>query len=613
MTGFSLTRGQGLLLIALLWLAGIAAVFGLAVTRPDPVVVTHWGSGHVARPTLLPAMAEQFNQAGHKVASGRPITVRFAGYGSQEQADDLVSRLSRGVPLDAKRPDPTVVTPSAGHWLVYANHEAGRAVVDLDQTQSIAIAWTGIVTQREMAECLGWPGKEIGYADILALRADPRGWAAYPCARAEWGQRPLVAYTDPTTSSTGRSVLLTLYAIAAGKPPEQLTVADVNSAAVVDYVKQLQGVVDHYEIGTLPLNTKIYLGPRYGHFFFLPEDNLVGLYQGKESIQIGLETRREPIARSMVMIYPKEGSTAHYYPAGIVQAPWVTPEQIEAAGQWIAFLREDAQQRGFMAEGFRPATGLALADPIGPRFGLDPAKPAVTVNPDRIDPAALAAILRAWDDVKKPGMVTFVVDVSGSMSGDKLAQARDGLIRALDSMAKSNQVGLLTFDDVIRTRIPVAPLAENRFVMATAAREMRAGGNTALYDAIKAGIEMTDIAPGEGNAIRGIVVLTDGLSNSGRTGLRDLIHLMSRHEVPIREFSGRDGVEEGGGRVAKSDIIGSGLALKTRHRIQIFFIGIGKDADMEVGRILAEATGAAFQGATEKDLATVLAEFGKYF
>ena len=67
--------------------------------------------------------------------------------------------------------------------------------------------------------------------------------------------------------------------------------------------------------------------------------------------------------------------------------------------------------------------------------------------------------------------------------------------------------------------------------------------------------------------------------------------------------------------------------MPTRHPVQIFFIGIGTDADMEIGRILAEATGAESEkgvelqgGATvqrvrrvrDVDIARVLEEF-KYF
>ena len=45
---------------------------------------------------------------------------------------------------------------------------------------------------------------------------------------------------------------------------------------------------------------------------------------------------------------------------------------------------------------------------------------------------------------------------------------------------------------------------------------MRAAGGPALYDAIKTGINMTDAAPGEENAIRKVAVLTDCQANRGQ-------------------------------------------------------------------------------------------------
>jgi hypothetical protein len=47
--------------------------------------------------------------------------------------------------------------------------------------------------------------------------------------------------------------------------------------------------------------------------------------------------------------------------------------------------------------------------------------------------------------------------------------------------------------------------------------------------------------------------------------------------------------------------------------VQIFFIGIGDDASLEIGRVLAGATGAEFQGVAADDLASVLEAFSKYF
>ena len=165
----------------------------------------------------------------------------------------------------------------------------------------------------------------------------------------EWGRQPLLAFTNPATSTSGRNVLVSLYSIAAGKSPDQLTVADIERPEVVEFVKEFQGLVDHYMPGTIPLNTKIAQGTRYGHFFLMPEDNLVSMYQGNEKA-IAVDGTEQPVAPvdDLVMIYPKEGSVRNSNPAGIVDARWVTVEEREAARDWIDFLREDEQQQTFM-------------------------------------------------------------------------------------------------------------------------------------------------------------------------------------------------------------------------------------------------------------------------
>ena len=640
MTDFNLTRKRVISLIASLWVLGIAGTFVGWVywpTAPEPTVeVWHWATGHLMREgegiSLLPVMVEQFNQAEHRTRSGTRIVVKVHNVPSELIADYLVPRVNSGRRIDLTglsngyvKPgysDPTIVTPSSAHWLVTVNHQVGRNLVDLDTAQSIVRPVIGIVTYEEMARCLGWPEKELGYADILALRADPLGWAKYDCARAQWGQRPLVAFTDPTTSSTGRSLLLGLYSIAAGVPPEDLTTSDVNDPAVAGYVKEVQGLIDHYLIGTTVLNTKIHQGPAYGHFFIMPEDNLIHLYEGTEKAFIGgVKVQAPPITPgSMVMIYPKEGSMPRSNCACFVQADWVSNEQREAGQVWIDFLMEDDQQRKFMSAGFRPGGQISLTDPsskITAKYGLDPTKPTVILNPSRIDPAVAAEIDKNWQLVKRPGIVTFVVDTSGSMRGIKFNQAKDGLVLALENMARNNQVGLLGFNQDIHTRVPVAPMGENGFKIAAEVYAMRACGETALYDAIKAGIEMTDAAKGPVDAIRAVVVLTDGRANRGQVKLHDLIRMSARDERPVQRFEGfvddAWAVAADGGRIEKEDLIGDELAVASRHPIQIFFIGIGDDADLDVGRMLAGATGAEFQGVTEKDLASVLEEFSKYF
>ena len=243
----NLTRERVLSLIATVWVLGLMGFIGYRVVEPPPpeptVVVAHWTTGHLTRDGLLREMAAEFNGAGHGSASGTRIVVEVYDAPSELQGKYLSELLIYGTRRDLHKeiggyvveniPDPTIVTPSSAHWLVTTNYEVGRSVVDLDAAKSIVRPVIGIVTYQEMARCLGWPEKEIGYADIIALRADPQGWASYPCAKVEWGQRPLLAFTDPTTSSTGRSLHLALYAIAAGKDPEDLDIGDVDDPDVV--------------------------------------------------------------------------------------------------------------------------------------------------------------------------------------------------------------------------------------------------------------------------------------------------------------------------------------------------------------------------------------------
>lgn len=607
--------------------ATVAAPTTVAPNAPAPpntVAVVHWAAGHLMPsdpPRLLPVFARQFNEAGHRTASGKRIEVRPVLVDSATQASALVTSIQRGAVTGAGRSEfsmpelgePTIVTPVADHWLSEVNYRAGQTVVDLSRTEELAIAWTGIATYRGMAECLGWPNKEIGYADIVALRHNPRGWASCPTAKAEWGQQPLMSYSDPNSSSTGRSVLFALYSAAAGKSADRLSRADVADPRVVQLVQNFQKGVDHYVPNTLVLQTKMARG--YSHLYWIAEDVLVQLYQGKVPVyaQPGHKPQSLP-GNDMVFIYPKEGSVAHNNPAGIVQAPWVTAEQEEAARQWIAFLREDARQQAFMAEGFRPATRLPYACPICPAYGLDPNKPSAVLSP--INPAAGVAIVEAWEDVKKPGIVNFVVDISASMRGAKLDQAKQGLIQALDGLAKNTSAGLIAFNDRVSPLVPIAPIGDNKFKIAQEVNKLQASGGTALFDALERAIIAADQAPGDADTIRGVVILTDGQATAGQRWMHDVISMVSRSERPVTKFEGREnvpkGADETGVEVAKQEITGTALRLRTRYPIHVFFVGVG-EADLEIGRILAEATNSGFQGTTEKSLANVLTTFGKYF
>jgi Ca-activated chloride channel family protein len=598
---------KGIAIVAGVLILALVGAFGTRCAvenHQDPLVIVHWANSHPMRDGLLPQMAQAFNKAHHETSSGRRIEIKLVKCDSVLQRDDLVHRVEGSGPLEkgCDGPNPTLVTPQADDWLVDVNQWAKRTVVDLHTTKSIAKTFVGIVTYRDMAECLGYRERQIGYQDIVGLVSKPKGWADTQCAhpgdlpKAEWGERALLAFTNPKTSTTGRSVLASLYSIAAGVRVEKLTTADVDKPQVQKYVKDFQQLVAHYMPGTIPLNTKIAQGPEYGHFFLMPEDNLVSLHKGTERAigPDGKETKVDPVT-DLVMIYPKEGSAVNSNPAGLVRAPWVKSQASDAAATWISFLRADKQQRAFMNAGFRPGTSLALTAPISPDFGLDPTQPTKTIDPAALDPAVFEKIMNSWNVVKKPAIVTFVVDTSGSMeAGRKLDHAKAGLYSVLDNMAGTkNKVGLVTFDTTVRSSTPPAPLTvKMSSELGETIKNLRANGNTALYDAVKQAVILSDKADPAAKATRAIVVLSDGESNSGTASQNDIVSL-------------RPGTTSG----AEAEYQ---LAVPHDHAVQIFFIGFG-DADINIGRIMAQATGAEYQSSTNEDLAAVIDEFGAYF
>ncbi len=383
-------------LISAVWLFGLLAI---TMTAPQQdVVVVHWANGHLMDyENLLPSFVKAFNQSRPETASGKDVKVHVFKANSGEITGELKARITYGAALDHSKPNPTIVTPAADHWVNDVNETLGQLVLETEGVDVIASTYVGIVTSREMAQCLGWPQKEIGYADIVALAIDPQGWSGYACAKPEWGREALVAFTYPARSSTARSVLYTLYSIVARKPIADLNLEDVSRLDVAEYVKRFQSAIDCYVPDTLDLNLKILTTPPCAQFYFIAEDNLVKLYQGKVDVPLGDRSIAAHLERDMVMIYPKEGTIIHNHSAFMVHASFVSANQTEAAAKWIAFLREDTQQRALMQDGFRSTTAAACIAPLGSPFSQCASTPKSIIYPDRISPEVAAAILKAWD------------------------------------------------------------------------------------------------------------------------------------------------------------------------------------------------------------------------
>ena len=212
------------------------------LSKPATTVeVLIWTSGE-KQDVMLPAL-NRLNAGSHTLTvDGRRYRVRARSVAvdSAKMHAYLVASLTQGTDFpDRTGGAPTVVSPSTSGWLAQVNHDTGQQVFLLDWLRPIVRTPVVIFTYRGMAECLGWPQRPVGWAEIIALAESPQGWAACPTARPEWGNEPLVAFADPAVSSTGRSTLQILHAVAAGKSAEQLTVADIEDPKVRDFVRRL--------------------------------------------------------------------------------------------------------------------------------------------------------------------------------------------------------------------------------------------------------------------------------------------------------------------------------------------------------------------------------------
>ncbi|TCK04050.1 VWA domain-containing protein [Marinobacterium mangrovicola] len=114
---------------------------------------------------------------------------------------------------------------------------------------------------------------------------------------------------------------------------------------------------------------------------------------------------------------------------------------------------------------------------------------------------------------RTPANVAIVLDRSGSMSGEKIAQAREAAIMALERLDQRDIVSIVAYDNAVEVVVPATKLSEPQPVY-RAIRRIRAGGNTALYAGVSQGArELRKFL--DRNRVNRVILLSDGLANVG--------------------------------------------------------------------------------------------------
>jgi Ca-activated chloride channel family protein len=116
---------------------------------------------------------------------------------------------------------------------------------------------------------------------------------------------------------------------------------------------------------------------------------------------------------------------------------------------------------------------------------------------------------------RPPLHFTAVLDVSGSMSGNKILRAKEAVGQALRHLHEGDHLSVVAFSDEPRCILeptPVGPTVVN--TVDSALRELHAGGMTALCGGLELGLEQACKQKSEVNLL---LLLSDGQANVGET------------------------------------------------------------------------------------------------
>ncbi len=506
------------------------------------------------------AVTERFHRSNPQV-NGHPVHVTVNHMRSGESRQKI---------LDGKE-KPTIWGPAGPSWVTLINRdwqlrekqpflEAVRPTV---RTGLVIAMW------EPMAQALGWPGKKLGWSDVVRVAQNPKGWSAY--GHPEWGQFRFGHAHPDYSNSAMLSVIAEIYA-GVGKT-RGLTVADLRSPKVVAAVRATEQAIVHYGESSSWLVEKLCAnGPSYLSALTVYESSVV-----KANTQYPDKPFR------IVSIYPREGTFWEDHPAGIVTASWVTADQRAAAKQYLDYLNAAEPQQQASEFGFRPTqAGITLQAPFDQEHGVDPAQSG-RPELEYVSQEVFNRANELWHQVKKKASVFLVLDTSRSMQGAPIEAAKAGAANFVKHLERDDDIRAWTFNSAI-TELgsggragAVAEEMSGRF------GGLFASGGTALYDAVARALQAAEQQRRRTTTPRlyAIVVLSDGVDTNSHNTKSDLLSLLPNSEA----------------------------AEGTR----IFTIAYGKEADKAtLQRIAEESNGRMFAGGTD-DVEKIYTSIAAYF
>ena len=511
-----------------------------------------------AKATWIDEVTAAFNAQDHRV-DGKQIVVEVTHVTSGGSF--------RNIKEGKIKPD--IWSPGDDSWIKLANvHWKNIHLKTLMPTTKPLVNVPLIIAMWEpMAQALGYPDKPVGWTDIARIAADPKGWAAF--GHPEWGKFKW-GHAHAEANSGFLTVISEIYACC-GKT-ENLTVDDLKNPKVKKFLKTAESAIEHYGMSNSWIDNFMRTkGPGY----------LSAAVQYENTI---IESNRKHGSTpfKLVAVYPKEGAFWTRHPMGIPDAEWVTPLKRHAAELYIDYLLEEETQRKAMEIGLRPVSQtISVRDPFTAEYGVqtDISKVKAFRVPDE---RVLRRVRELWEEAKMPASIVLLLDISGSMQGEPLENAKKGALTFIDKMNKWDELEVITFNHNVKTLVNLNQVRDNGEIAKMKIQNLHANGDTRLYDAINEGLgSIREHRMKVADRRYGLIVLSDGMDTKSNLPSSKLLSNLPKGDSP--------------------DVL------------KLFTIAYGSGADRKILIEIAQATNARMFQSTTQEIEKVYRELSANF
>ncbi|OHV40018.1 MULTISPECIES: substrate-binding and VWA domain-containing protein [Pseudofrankia] len=544
--------------------------------------------------TALTQAATGYNNGHHQVL-GKCVRVKVETVDSGQTA----SAIAAGWTDSAYGAAPDVWVPESADWMALAKTSAAGAKMLGEGGTVVASSPVVLAMPRPMATALGWPGRQLSWADLRANEGSASFWADR--GHPEWGTFK-IGFPSPETSSAGLAAVLNVVASNVGQPSSALTAeqfsGDLNTKGAILTFERGADLVTDSDTDLV----SAYIGwgkdaPAHMSALVLPESLVYQVNMGTGTATAddadadadadalpGGQYGHDPAEVPLAAAYPTDGlvvDEATYQPLALPAGS----DRAAAAQDFLAELTGSSGQATLAAAGYRSPdrTNSRLTEKAG-------FVPALRTTPRTdLDGKTIDGARRTFLGIHQRGNTLAVFDTSGSMdlivpeSGGKtrLQIAVAAAHAAIPLFAKDSRLGLWQFSTGLdgakpyRDLVPVGLMSESvagvprEQALLTAIDGMRAKGSTGLYVTALAAFRALS-AQYEPEKPNQVVLLTDGQDEdkSSTLTLAQLIQTLKNEFDPKRP-------------------------------VHIITIGYGADVDQSALNQISEATGSKYYPAQD--------------